>query len=48
MAESGEARFIYALAIRLGKFPSEIIDRPIEELRGLAAYLDWEAQQNIR
>lgn len=43
MRANGEVRFIYALAIRLGKFPAEIIDRPVEELRALKAYLDLEA-----
>jgi len=35
---------IYRLAIRLNKFPSELIDRPIEELRALHAYLALEAE----
>lgn len=48
MQASGEARFIYALAARLKKFPSEIIDRPIEELRALHAFLEWEAQAQAR
>jgi len=43
MRANGEVRFIYALAIRLGKFPAEIMARPVEELRALNAYLDWEA-----
>lgn len=45
MEASGEARLIYGLAARLNKFPSELLARPIEELRGMIAFLDWEAQQ---
>lgn len=41
---SPDARFIYGLALRLGKFPSEIEQRPIEELRALHAFLEWEKQ----
>jgi hypothetical protein len=48
MQSNGEARFIYALAVRLKKFPSEIIDRPIEELRALHAFLEWDAQAHAR
>lgn len=44
MEAAGEARFIYALAFRLKKFPSEIIDRPIEELRAMHAFLESEAR----
>lgn len=44
MGASGEARVIYALAFRLKKFPSEIIDRPIEELRAMHAFLEHEAR----
>lgn len=35
----GEAYLIYDLAFRLGRFPSELLDRPIEELRGMMAFL---------
>lgn len=38
-------RFIYALAVRLRKFPSEIMQRPIEELRALNAFLNLEGSQ---
>ena len=44
MSASDDARLIYAIAIRLGKWPGEVIDRPLEELRGLAAFLDWQAE----
>ena len=43
MREAGDARAIYALALRLGRFPGEVMDRPMEEVRGLLAYLEWEA-----
>lgn len=34
-----EARFLYSLALRLCRPVSEIIDLPVEELRGWAAFL---------
>ncbi|WP_164887544.1 hypothetical protein [Paenirhodobacter populi] len=45
MAEAGDARAIYALALRLGKFPGEVMDRPMEEVRAMLAFLDWQAAQ---
>ena len=39
---------IYALALRLGRFPAEIMDRPVEELRGLVAFIDWQAEEAQR
>lgn len=41
-------RFIYSLALRLNRFPQEILDRPVEELRAMAAFLDWEAEQKTK
>lgn len=44
-ADDGEARAIYALALRLGRFPGEVLDRPMEEVRGMLAFLDWQENQ---
>lgn len=38
IAADPDASLIYGLAVRLGKFPGELMDRPVHELRGLAAY----------
>lgn len=48
MQANAEARFIYRLAVRLKKFPSEILDRPIEELRALHAFLELEAEAQTK
>ncbi|MEM7722488.1 MAG: hypothetical protein AAF376_08945 [Pseudomonadota bacterium] len=46
MAQDGDAREIYALAVRLGRSASEILDMPMEEVRGFIAFLAWEAKQS--
>jgi hypothetical protein len=44
MAAEADLRAIYALAVRLGRFPGEVIDRPLEEVRGLLAFLEHQAK----
>lgn len=39
MEADGDVRFIYALALRLGKTAGEVMDLPLEELRGWQAFL---------
>lgn len=41
-AEGAEMRFFYRLAARLGRSVREVMDFPIEELNGWAAFLDIE------
>lgn len=40
IAGDPEARFLYALALRLGKSLGEVLDLPAEELRGWSIYLE--------
>lgn len=40
--EGGEVRFFYRLAARLGKSVRDVLDLPLVELDGWAAFLDSE------
>ncbi|MEM8849249.1 MAG: hypothetical protein AAGE03_04355 [Pseudomonadota bacterium] len=44
----GEAYLIYDLAFQLGRFPSELLDRPVEELRGMLAFLAYRKGQKAK
>ena len=46
MAASDDVRCVYSLAVKLGKWPGEVLGRPLEEVRGLLAFLDWQAGQD--
>jgi len=36
---------VYDVALALGKWPGDVMDRPLEELRGLLAFMAWRAAQ---